>query len=524
MSDSRRATPVVEEPQSVSLDVRNLDKAFGSTHAVRDVSFAVRRGEVHALLGHNGSGKSTLVKIISGLLKADAGSFSVSSRSGSQPRVGIVHQDLALCGDATVLENCCMSGYRVGRSGFINWPAERRAIEPLLESLVFDFTPDTIVRNLSPANQAIVAIARALKGPPGGSGLDLLILDEATARLRGRDADTVLSTARLVAGQGGGVLLVTHHMAEVLRAADRATVLSNGAVVDTVEVSSTSESGLLEMVSGRRLPDQVHDTREILDMGNVPALNVIGLSGRNVAKVDLSAHHGEIVGVTGAAGAGHEELPYLIAAAGGRQSGRVFIDGNRVRGKGIAASRKRGIGLVPADRLGQGLHLGATVRENLSPVARKAHTWVGLIATKQEKVWAEEVCRSFEVKLRDPEVSIAALSGGNQQKVLLARILEDHPKVIILHEPTQGVDEGTRRGLINLVRQAADNGAAVLYVSSDIEEVVGCSDRVLVFRDGAFITETSGGLAHLDEIYAASYLSGPAAAVGIPARAPTLNS
>jgi ribose transport system ATP-binding protein len=491
------------------LDVRGVGKRFGPTVALEDVSFGVLRGEVHALVGHNGSGKSTLVKLISGLFPPDAGTVLVNGVRGESARLGIVHQDLALCGDATVLENCCMGSYHARRAGMINWALEERVVRPILESLAAGFSLDVLVSKLSPAEQAIVAIARALRGLPGRPGLDLLVLDEATARLRGRDADKVLATARLVAGQGGGVLLVTHHMTEVLQAAERATVLSSGRVAGTVDVASTTEDDLLEMGSGRRMPQRRGRTIRANNQAEA-AFVAESVTGEWATRICLTAHAGEILGLTGAAGAGHEEMPYLLAGAKRRRQGQVFVYGKQMRAQGVSESRRYGVGLVPADRLNQGVLTAGSIRENLSPLVRRKHTRMRFSASRRERRWAREVCTTFEVRPPDSEALMSTLSGGNQQKVLLARVLEDHPKVLVLHEPTQGVDEGTRRSLIELVRQTAAGGTAVLYVSSDIEEVAGCSDRVLVFRRGQIVAESDGGLTHIDEIYSACYLTAPA--------------
>jgi ribose transport system ATP-binding protein len=504
---------IVQAARSTCLEVRGVHKRFGATLALQDVSLDVLQGEVHALLGHNGSGKSTVVKIISGAVVPDAGGILVRGHSSAAPRVGIVHQDLALCLDATVLENCFMGSARRGRLGFIDWKAERAGIEPLLETLSADFHCDAVVGDLSPADQAVVAIMRALRGRDGSNGLDLLVLDEATARLRGRDADKVLSTARRVAARGGGVLLVTHHMSEVLHAADRATVLSSGRVAGSVEVADTSEDELLELVSGRRLQPQKTRRAGPQRTTDHDMLAVTGLTGDGVHGMTVTVAAGEVVGLTGAAGAGHEEVPYLLAGARSTTAGEVRIDGRRVSGD-VARRRGAGVGLVPADRLKQGLLTTGTVRENLSPMVRRRHTRFRFSAVRDERRWAQEVCERFAVNPPDPEMLTGSLSGGNQQKVLLARVLGDQPKVLILHEPTQGVDEATRRGLVDRVREAAAAGAAVLYVSSDIEEVAGCADRVLVFRKGAIVEQIDGGLARVDDIYAASYLAGPAAEPG----------
>lgn len=492
------------------LSVRGLTKSFGSTRAVRDVSFDVRSGEVHALLGHNGSGKSTLVKMISGLVRPDSGVFTVGSGDDGVLRIGVVHQDLALCADATVLENCCMGDAVARRGPFIDWDQERRTLLPILDSLAAHFGPSTMVRDLSPANQAVVAIARALKRGATGAPLDLLVLDEATARLRGTDADMVLATARRVAAQGGGVLLVTHHMSEVLSAADRATVLASGAVVDTVDVSSTDEEQLLRMVSGRDVTALRRTPPPPKAADQAPLLVLDRVTGEQVHDLSFEIRAGEILGVTGATGAGFEELPYLITRPDRCHDGTIHLGGVRLRGRTYSETRSRGVGVVPADRLINGVYVAASVRENLSPVVRRHNRVLGLVASPKERSWARRTASAFQVRTAGPDAPIGSLSGGNQQKVLLARVLEDQPKVLILHEPTQGVDEPTRRALIEIVRGAARAGTAVLYVSCDVDEVAGAADRVLVLRDGRCVHESPGGLDRADAIYAASYLTGAA--------------
>lgn len=493
------------------LEIRNIGKRFGRTVALQGVSLEVRRGEVHALLGHNGSGKSTTVKIISGVVRPDEGRISIHGMGGKAAQVGVVHQDLALCPDASVLENCGMAGCRSTRLGTIDWVVERRVVEPILEQLAAEFACDSMVRDLSPANQTIVAIARALKQSAKQGALDLLILDEATARLRGRDADKVLATANLVARQGGGVLIVTHHMAEVMRAAQRATVLLNGAVAGVVDVHNVTEEVLLELVSGRKVgtgrqhPPIRSAARAPTDVAVLSASRLAG--ERFSCDGTFTVHAGEIVGLTGAPGAGHEEVPYLIAGASLRGSATVRVEGVTVPRGGMYAGKRCGIGLVPAERLSQGLLQQASVRENLSPLVHRAHIWACLVVRRREQTWARSICSSFGVRTEGPDASIATLSGGHQQKVLLARVLATNPKVLLLHEPTEGVDEATRRMLLAIIGDAAARGAAVLYVSSDVDEVAECADRVLVVRDGALAAEFHQSADMVDRIYAACYLN-----------------
>ncbi|MFW3171782.1 sugar ABC transporter ATP-binding protein [Geodermatophilus sp. CPCC 206100] len=494
-----------------ALALSGVGKQFGATHALRDVSFEVRPGEVHALLGHNGCGKSTLVKIISGFQSADTGSISVAAAEGGAPRIGIVHQDLGLCRPATVVENCGMGTY-ARRFGLIDWKRERRAVAAILASLGADFGLDDVVEDLSPADQAITAIARALKASGGLEGLDLLVLDEATAALRGPDAEKVLASARAVAAHGGGVLLVTHHMSEVLTVADRATVLASGQVVDTVDVAAVTEDDLLALISGGRVPPPVSGgsgpAREATDQ----VLEVRGLTGAGVHQLSFGVRPGEIVGLTGAAGAGHDDVPYLVCGVTRRVAGEVVVDAAPYTGRSVRDAQRSRLGVLPADRLRRGVVPRGSVRENLSPASRPAHRTGGLLRVRREKTWAQTICRDYAVVPADPELPMSALSGGNQQKVLFARVLEHDPRIVVLHEPTQGVDEGTRRALMRRVRDLVDRGLGVLYVSSDAEEVAECADRVLVMRRGALVGELPAGTAHIDEIYAACYAMGESAA------------
>ncbi|CCG05376.1 sugar ABC transporter ATP-binding protein [Blastococcus saxobsidens] len=499
-------TAAVASPAAPPLLVRGVGKQFGATHALRDVTFEVRRGEVHALLGHNGCGKSTLVKIISGFQAADSGSITMGGLDGAGARVGIVHQDLGLCRSATVVENCGMGSFQ-RRLGMINWKQERRVVAEILTSLGADFGLDDIVADLSPADKAITAIARALKASGGVEGLDLLVLDEATAALRGPDAEKVLSAARAVAAHGGGVLLVTHHMSEVLADADRATVLASGRVVDTVDVAGVTEDDLLRLIGGGKVPPKVGPSGRQASIGD-EVLTVRSLTGAAVHDLDFAVRPGEIVGLTGAAGAGHDEVPYLLCGVTKRSVGSIGVAGEPYTGRSVREAQQSGLGVLPADRLRQGIVPRASVRENLSPASRASHRTGGVLRVQREKAWARDICADYAVMPPDPELPMSALSGGNQQKVLFARVLEHDPRVLVLHEPTQGVDENTRRALLRRVRDLVDEGLGVLYVSSDAEEVAECADRVLVMRRGALVGELPAGLDHIDEIYAACYAAG----------------
>lgn len=492
---------------AAALSLRRVSKAYGPTRALNDVSLEVARGEVHALVGHNGSGKSTLVKLIAKAVLPDSGTITVGSAFGAEPTVGLVHQDLALCPDATVVENCCIGGFR-RRCRFIDWKHERDVVAKLLAQLEADFDSAATVGDLSPADQAITAIARALKAGSDSGGLDLLVLDEATASLRGPDADKVLSAARRVADVGGGVLLVTHHMSEVLATASRATVLVSGAVTATVDVADVTQDSLLELISGRAIGTAQSGRGAGQSAALRPRLAVQGLTAGPVHAMELTVGEGEIVGLTGAAGSGHEHVPYLLSGFERRAAGRVYIDGELLPARSVAAAQRGGLGILPANRLARGILPAAAIRENLSPATRSLHRRKGLLRVRAERSWARKICAEYQVPIADAEAPMSSLSGGNQQKVLLARVLESHPKVAILHEPTQGVDEVTRRALIGKVRSLAASGVGILYVSSDAEEVTNCADRVIVMRQGMTVIDIPGGSEQLDHIYAACYGTG----------------
>jgi ABC-type sugar transport system ATPase subunit len=237
-------------------------------------------------------------------------------------------------------------------------------------------------------------------------------------------------------------------------------------------------------------------------------LTVRSLTGASVHDLDLAVRPGEIVGLTGAAGAGHDDVPYLLCGVTRRSAGSVGVAGEPYTGRSVRDAQRSGLGVLPADRLRQGIVPRASVRENLSPASRGSHRTGGVLRVQREKAWARDTCAAYAVTPADPELPISALSGGNQQKVLFARVLEHGPRVLVLHEPTQGVDENTRRALMRRVRDLVDAGLGVLYVSSDAEEVAECADRVLVMRRGALVSELPAGLDHLDDIYAACYAAG----------------
>jgi ribose transport system ATP-binding protein len=300
---------------------------------------------------------------------------------------------------------------------------------------------------------------------------------------------------------------VTHHMSEVLTVADRATVLASGRVVDTVDVAAVSEDDLLRLIGGGRVPPPVGPGANAAPAGD-ELLSVGSLTGSRVHDLTFHVRPGEIVGLTGAAGAGHDEVPYLLCGAARRSSGSIAVDRVPYTGRGVRDALRSRLGVLPADRLKQGVVPRASVRENLSPASRASHRSGGVLRVQREKAWARDVCQEYGVVPVDPEVPMSALSGGNQQKVLFARVLEHGPRVLVLHEPTQGVDENTRRALMRRVRDLVDDGLGVLYVSSDAEEVAECADRVLVMRRGELVSELPAGLDHIDEIYAACYAAG----------------
>jgi ribose transport system ATP-binding protein len=504
------------------LSVSNLSKTFFGQRVLSDVDLAVDAGEVHGLIGQNGSGKSTLIKVLAGYHVPDPGgevsvdgkALAPGSPAASEASgLRFVHQDLGLVESLSTVENLALGpGYASARLGLISWSRERRDAEQSLGRLGHDLDVTRPVGELPMASRTAVAVARALSSRSGEP--KVVVLDEPTASLPPHETQLLLDLIARVSAIGVAVVFVSHHLAEVIAACSRVSVLRDGVLVASAPIAGSSAADLVEMMIGQRI--DLYDAAPARVGATGPAkLIVDGLAATSLHGISFAVGAGEIVGIAGLTGSGREEAASAIFGGVPRQ-GMVSVSGRLVPPRRPDRSIAAGIGLVPADRHANAVFAGAAVRENLSVVNLRALAPRGLIQTGREQAevgfWLDKV----DVRPADPERLISTLSGGNQQKVILARWLRQKPQVLILDEPTQGVDVGAKAEIHALVDAAAEAGAAVLVASTESEELARLCDRVLVLHDGRITASLEGPHVTATRITAATLDSGFALADSEP--------
>jgi ribose transport system ATP-binding protein len=469
------------------LAVSGLTKRFTGTLALSDIDFDVRRGEVHALLGQNGAGKSTLIKILAGVYTADAGAVLFAGRAvrpeAEKLPIAFIHQELGLVDWMTVAENVALTtGYPRGGGQLISWRRVRRAASEALASMGADIEPDAPVSALPAAERSLVAIGRAL-----AVKADVLVLDEPTAALPDADVAHLLDALRRLRATGIGIIYVTHRLDEVFRIADRVTVLRDGKRVATVAVADTSPGDLVEKIVGRALTGAFVRPAP---SGEAVVLEVRDASAGHVGPVSFRIAAGETLGLVGLRGAGHHTVGRAIFGQTPLAAGDVILDGVRVNASSPAEAMGRKIGFVSSRRGEESLAANMLVRENvyMNPVAT-GKSVLRFIGRGAEHADSRAVLERFSVRPDDPERVIATLSGGNQQKVVVARWMEADIRLLVLEEPTIGVDVGSKAEIYHLLQQSLLKGMAVLLISSDFEEVERICHRALVFSRGQVVGE-----------------------------------
>jgi ribose transport system ATP-binding protein len=497
------------------LALLELSKSFGAARVLSDVSISVAPGEIHGLVGENGSGKSTLVKILSGYHAPDPGAsllidglpVDLPVRPAAVRRFGlsVVHQDLGLIDAFSVVENMRVGLFQVGRlSRAIRWRHERELARASLSSLGAEIDPNDRVGELSQAQRAEVAIARALQHHEPGRGV--IMFDESTRALPPEPRRHFHSLLRDIVARGGSVLLVSHQLEEVLEHTHRVTVLRDGRVVaGGVSTSELSEHELIRLMLGHELRRDPHPRRAAPTTA-APAARIENVSGGVIAGASLAVGAGEVVGLTGLLGSGFEELPYLLAGARRARSGTLSVADETI--DLVRASVRRllaaGVALVPERRDSDGLAFTETVLDNVTLPRVRARSRGPVLTRSWQQEEVARVVRELAVRPPDPRMLVGHLSGGNQQKVLLGKWLCGTPKLLLLHEPTQGVDVGARADLEQAIGRAAEGGAGVLLASLDASELACLCDRVIVVRDGSLTTELSGALSPeriIDAVY-----------------------
>jgi ribose transport system ATP-binding protein len=476
-----------------------VSKAFGATQALDDVSLELRKGSVHALLGGNGSGKSTLIKLIAGVVSADAGQLEIrgqlhelGSMTPARARAAglhFVHQQRAIFPELSVMENLAIGrGFDMGAGGRVEWRRTRRRAAAVLERFQIDARPDQELGELGPATQTMVAIARALQDQDD-SGDGVLLLDEPTAALPAPEADLLLEALRRYADAGQAIVYVTHRLEEVFAVADRATLLRDGRVVGVVEPRSLDHEALVELMMGRTV-EQIERLRGRVEGPVVLAAR--GLAAGPLRPLDLDLREGEIVGLGGLIGSGRSSLLKALFGAMSLESGEVRIDGEQRRLDSPPAAMAAGLAYVPEDRQADAAFPELSVGENLSLTVVPDYWHRGVLSRRREHRDALGLFDSFLIVAESDAAPLHSLSGGNQQKVVLARWLRRQPRVLLLDEPTHGVDVAARAEIYELVHGAVAGGAAALIASSDFEELARLCDRVIVLRRGEVVAELDG--------------------------------
>jgi ribose transport system ATP-binding protein len=468
---------------STLLTVSGLRKAFPGVQAIKDGSLDLEAGEIHALVGENGAGKSTLIKILTGVHSPDEGTVVVdgTARRFASPieahRAGIVaiYQEFTLVPTLSIGANLFL-GREKTRLGALQFRNEFDQASRVLARLGLALHPDTRVSSLSVSEQQLVEIARALL-----VDARILIMDEPTAALTPREVANLFGILRELAAHGIGILFISHRLDEVLEIADRITVMRDGVTVSTQAAAGMSRRTLIELMVGRPLDDEF--PKGPSKAGPV-RLEVKALSGGKVREVSFTARAGEILGCAGLMGAGRTEMARLVFGADGRESGEVILDGRPLRIAGPRDAIQSGICLLTEDRKGQGLVLCASAKDNFALPSLRRWSRFGVLDLRKESERFEDQRKALAIKLASPRQRAESLSGGNQQKLLVARWLEVDSSVIIFDEPTRGIDVGAKYEMYLLIRRLAAQGKVIILISSELPEILGMSDRILVMKAG----------------------------------------
>jgi inositol transport system ATP-binding protein len=484
------------------LRMAGIAKRFPGVNALDRVDFSVAAGEIHALLGENGAGKSTLIRILAGAERPDAGTIEFDGRTVAMAsphearRLGIVtiYQEFTLAPNMTVAENVFI-GREPGPGGFVDRRRMAAATRAITRRLGLDLDPATIVRDLSVAEQQMVEIARALS-----MRSRLIVMDEPTSALSASEVEKLFAIVRDLKAEGIGIVFVTHRLEEVMEIADRHTVLRDGRLVQSGAVAETDIGGIIRLMVGREA-SALFSRRAKAEPGPV-ALEVEGLSRRGTARdphatvldgVSFTVRRGEILGVAGLVGAGRTEMARAVFGADRFDAGRILVDGRPVTIRSPQDAIRHGIGFVPEDRKQQALFLSLAVRANLSIAALdRVGRWGAFIDRRKEAALVDEYAHALHIRMAGPDQPVADLSGGNQQKVVLARWLALRPKILIVDEPTRGIDIGAKVEVHRLLFDMARSGIAVIAISSELPEVLAIGDRIVVLREGRVAGTVAG--------------------------------
>ncbi len=475
----------------VLLRMDKINKSFPGVQALKDVDFEVRRGEIHALVGENGAGKTTLMRVLSGAAPPDSGSIYWNGEPVSIPDpaaaqalgISMIYQELTLIPYLDLGQNIYLGREPAAKApNFIDWQRLYRMAQEQLARVGLEVDPRTLVAELPIAQRQMVEVAKALS-----LDASLLVMDEPTSALTEHEVETLFERMRELKAQGVSIVFISHRLEEVFRIADRVTVLRDGQLVGSAPISDLTEDDVVRMMVGRELKS--YHAKEVAPIGD-EVLRVEDLSRGDVVRgVSFSLRKGEILGVAGLVGAGRTELSETIFGVHPATGGRILIDGRPVEIHSPAQAIELGMGFVPEDRKAQGLFLRLSVAFNIVTVALKSLTTLGLIRPNAARNLARTFVERLAIRTPSLEQRVRNLSGGNQQKVVIARWLTLEPKILILDEPTRGIDVGAKAEIYALMSDLAKRGVGILMISSELPEVLGVSDRILVMREGRIVAE-----------------------------------
>lgn len=493
----------------LALEAQGIFKHFDGVHALSGVELSVRQGEIHALLGENGAGKSTLVKVITGIYQPDSGSIL---RDGEEVefsnvrvanRAGIValYQELSIIPSLSVAENILLGEQTPSTAGIVRWTALRRRAQAQLDRLKQKIPLGKLAGELSPVQQTMVAFARAL-----ATDARVLILDEPTASLTDTEIKDLFAVLRALRNEGVAIIYVSHRLEEVFELCDRLTIMRNGETIITKDVADTNIEEVISIMVGRAAgemyPERGTATTDV-------AISVSHVDGRRVKDVSFVAHKGEVLGIGGLAGSGRSELLRILAGAQKHSGGTITVNGIALpNSPGVGKALDSGIALVPEERRSQGVILSQPIDDNIAIANMGSVSSMGVISRRAIAALTKTGLLNLQIKARGPHQTVGELSGGNQQKVVLAKMLARKPKILLMDEPTRGIDVGTKAEIYRLIRELAATGTTVIAVSSELPELIGMSDRIIIMHEGRISGEVAAAVA--DDELLLSYCYGKA--------------
>jgi ribose transport system ATP-binding protein len=490
--------------------VEHISKSFSGVAALDDVGFDLYPGEVHALLGENGAGKSTLMKIISGVYSRDSGDFYVNGRqipgdltpqSAQSLGIGIIHQELNLCPHLTVAENIFLNR-EFTVSGILNEKKQNEAVKRYLQTLNLDIDPTTPVSNLPVSKQQMVEICKTLS-----MNAKIIIMDEPTSALTEKEIEDLFKVIAMLKAEGHGIIYISHRLEELSRIVDRVTILRDGKYVKTLNFADTNLPEIISLMVGRTLTEkfpriEINRGEKVLEVKNLSSPSGVG-----VKKVSFSLYKGEILAFAGLMGAGRTEVVRAISGADKMSEGEIFINGKPVKIHAPSEAIAQGLFCAPEDRKRDGLCVKMTLAENITLPSLDLVSKLGVIFRRQEQQRANAMVQSLKIKTPGVDQYVRNLSGGNQQKVVVGKWLMRDARVVIFDEPTRGIDVASKIEIYNIINDLKRNGIGVMFVSSELPEVLGMSDRIIVMCNGRITAELLTGDTNQEEIlkYATQY-------------------